>query len=394
MKPVSNICPTGVPTATYTYDTLAGAQRLASVTDPSGAVWGFVNASASGYTTMGFVNPGEASPWLTNSISSYGVEDRPSMDIVVSQSFANGQHYTYSFNTGPDDVDGARIPPLGGGTYVDANGNGGDVEYTFPSVIGTGPGDTCTHKPCLITGPSTIVYQMSAGPVWVTDPLGRVTFTKYWTDGPRVLLPYQQLVTDPGGVQTKMTWDLSVGNMIENRQISKTPGTPADLVKTATYNCTLATFRYCHQPLSVIDPKGYTSNFTYAPEHGGVLTAMKPASTSGAARPLELTTWTQRYAYITNGSTLVQAASPVWVIDTNTVCQTLAGSNPSPVCDTAAPQRVTTYEYGANGTANNLFVRGTVVTAGGFSRRSCSSYDDLGNRISQTSARAGLATCP
>jgi hypothetical protein len=394
VKPATNICPTGVPTATYTYDTLAGTQRLASVTDPSGSVWGFVNGTVVGGTSMGFVNPGEASPWLTNTLSSYPVEDRPSMDIVGSQTFADGQHYAYVFNTGPDDLNGSRIPPLAGGTYDDANGNEVNVEFDFPSVPGTGPGDQCTHFPCQPPEISTIIYQMTAGPARVTDALGRMTSTHYYSQGPRNLLPYPQLVIDPGGVQTQMTWDLQAGNMLENRQISKTPGTPADLVKTATYNCGLATFRYCSKPLSVTDAKGYTTNFTYDPAHGGVLTEMRPAPSSGAARPLKRTTWTQKYAYITNGSTLIAAASPVWVIATDTVCQTVAGSNPSPVCDAAAPQRVTTYEYGANGTANNLFVRGQVVTAGGTSRRTCFLYDDLGNRISQTSARAGLATCP
>jgi hypothetical protein len=55
---------------------------------------------------------------------------------------------------------------------------------------------------------------------------------------------------------------------------------------------------------------------------------------------------------------------------------------------------VTTYEYGADGTANNLRVRGKVVTADGVSLRTCYGYDWQGNKISETSPRAGLATCP
>lgn len=43
---------------------------------------------------------------------------------------------------------------------------------------------------------------------------------------------------------------------------------------------------------------------------------------------------------------------------------------------------------------NNLILRGTVVDAGGLSLRTCTSYDALGNKISETKPRAGLASCP
>src|SRR3546814_1901077 len=75
---------------------------------------------------------------------------------------------------------------------------------------------------------------------------------------------------------------------------------------------------------------------------------MKPAPTSGAARPLTVHTYVQKYAYIKNsGGSLVAASAPVWLPATMTECQTAAGSS-SPVCDSGAPQRLTTYQYGAN----------------------------------------------
>jgi hypothetical protein len=400
VKPSNNVCPAGVPAATYAYDSLAGVTRLSSATDPSGAVWSFVNGTASGATTMGFVNPGGSSPWLTNTLTALVDDDTFTKDIVGYQSFADGQHYTYIYSYAPSDANGSRIPPLAGGSYNDANGNQFDVEYSFPILIGTAPGDQCTHLPCPPPDTSSIAYQMTAGPTSVTDPLNRVTTTSYADPnaGPRVLLPYPQTVTDPGGITTKMTWDVSAGNMLEDRQIAKSGSGLADLVKAATYNCTSSTFRYCQKPVTVTDPMGHTTNYTYAPEHGGVLTEMKPAPsiTNGvqAPRPLKVTTWTQKYAYITNGSTLVAAATPVWVINTETVCQTVASTNPVPVCDSGAPQRVTTYQYGADGTANNLFVRGIAVTADGTTRRSCFTYDDQGNQISQTKPRGVSGICP
>jgi RHS repeat-associated protein len=55
---------------------------------------------------------------------------------------------------------------------------------------------------------------------------------------------------------------------------------------------------------------------------------------------------------------------------------------------------VTTYEYGSNGTANNLRVKGQVVSADGISLRTCFRYDDQGNKISETRPRAVLSSCP
>ncbi len=120
---------------------------------------------------------------------------------------------------------------------------------------------------------------------------------------------------------------------------------------------------------------------------------MQPSPSSGAARPLKLVTYTQKYAYVKNsGGTLSPAAAPAWLPDTETQCQTYAGSSTA-TCDTAAPITVTTYEYGANGAADNLLVRGKVVSSGGVSLRTCYGYDREGNRIWETSPRAGLGSC-
>jgi hypothetical protein len=121
---------------------------------------------------------------------------------------------------------------------------------------------------------------------------------------------------------------------------------------------------------------------------------MRPAPSAGAARPLKVYTYIQKYAWVKNSAgTLVQAAAPVWLPASETLCQTAANSS-TPVCDSSAQQMVTTFEYGADGSANSLRLRGKVVTSGGVSRRSCVSYDDVGNAISGTSARAALTSCP
>src|SRR3546814_18184753 len=60
-----------------------------------------------------------------------------------------------------------------------------------------------------------------------------------------------------------------------------------DLVKTYTYGpcASPGSKKTCGKPASITDPGGHTTNWTYAAAHGGVRTEMKPAPTSGAARP-------------------------------------------------------------------------------------------------------------
>jgi YD repeat-containing protein len=170
----------------------------------------------------------------------------------------------------------------------------------------------------------------------------------------------------------------------------------ADLVKQYGYgSCTgpIGSNQNCAKPVWIRDPKLNQTDFSYA-THGGMLSEMKPAPVAGASRPLRLFTYVQKYAYVKNsGGSLVQAATPIWMTNTETQCQTVAGSSTT-TCDPSGPQIVTTYEYGANGTANNLLVRGVAVTADGQTRRTCYGYDALGRRISETKPNAGLGACP
>ncbi|WP_329629953.1 hypothetical protein [Sphingomonas sp.] len=180
-------------------------------------------------------------------------------------------------------------------------------------------------------------------------------------------------------------------------RIAKPGSGLADLVETWGYGPCYSpgTLQNCGKPIWKKDAKGNQADYAYT-TFGAIQSEMLPAPSTGAARPLKLYTYVQKYAYIKNsGGSLVAAATQIWVPDTMTECQTVAGSgNSTPTCDAVAPQRVTSYEYGANGTANNLLVRGMVVTANGTSLRTCMSYDARGRKISTTAPRAGLAVCP
>lgn len=152
--------------------------------------------------------------------------------------------------------------------------------------------------------------------------------------------------------------------------------------------------RTCNKPTSETDARGAITNYTYDPAHGGLLTKMEPAPTAGSARPLTVRTYIQKYAHVKNaGGALVPETTPIWLPATETICQTTAGSS-TPVCDSGAQQATTAYEYGADGTADSLLLRGVAVTAGGVTLRTCYSYDSLGRKISETQPAANLATCP
>lgn len=233
---------------------------------------------------------------------------------------------------------------------------------------------------------------------YVQDPNGNET--QFGSDGASYtdgygVIDYARLHTLTKPELNVRTWTHdSRGNVSAVTDTPKPNSGLTSIILNAAYPPTCSNPITCNKPTSTTDAKGNETDFTYDPTHGGILSEMRPAPAAGAARPLKLTTWAQKTPYYKNSSgTLVASSTPIWEVSTVTECQTVAGSN-SPVCDSAAPKRVTTYEYGANGTANALWPHGIAVTADGTTRRTCYSYDALGNKISQTSPRAALASCP
>lgn len=166
-----------------------------------------------------------------------------------------------------------------------------------------------------------------------------------------------------------------------------------------TVTCPSSDPKIINKPCWTRDALNNQTDYTYDPAHGGILTEMKPAVTIGTpgstvtARPLTVTTWTQRYAWLKSASGgLDQSLDPVWMIATVTECQTSPGSS-TPVCSASA-QTVTTYEYGANGTRESPLVKGVAVTANGTTRRTCFGYDPFNRRISETKPNADPGVCP
>jgi hypothetical protein len=285
-----------------------------------------------------------------------------------------------------------------------------------------------SSDPTLLNDPDAPAPQDGHNEVSVTDPANKsnwLTFTKtspfsmtdannritsfryrggsYFSDTSNGATTHGSFLVEavyPEGNKYLAEYNGPYGSVSKQRMVGKPGPTLSDRVVTYGYNCTTGrTVAQCTKPIWVRDANSnasgtvYQTDYDYA-SHGGLLYEMKPAPAAGAARPLKLASWIQKYAYVKNSSgALVPASAPIWVITSETQCQTVAGSN-SPVCDGAAQQTVTAYQYGADGTANNLLVRGVAVTADGTTLRTCYGYDGVGNRISETKPRAGLAVCP
>jgi YD repeat-containing protein len=410
--PTNGLCPANA-LATATYGYVSGPARLASVTGPDGATAGFTYSGTGSTFTMGFLRPGETSPWLVNTVNLMPDEEAVVQEVVVGQSFADGQSYTYAFDQTPQA--GATPSAVAGGGYQDALGHTTRIAYDWPLLHGDNPYN-CTQLPCSMPAPDQFPhnYQLTPGPVEVIDALGHASHFDYCDPVPMqdlpsyevnrcVVIPLQSF-TDPEGALTELQYD-------GNRNITRVtrhprPGShlpdgsiPPNIVTAATYD--VAHPRSAAKPLTRTDARGNTTEYSYSPDHGGLLTETGPAPSTGAPRPQTRHDYAQRYAWVANGSGGYQHASstPIWVHTATSLCRTSAATgNPLAPCAAAGDEVRTAYDYGPDSGPNTLLLRGQTVTStdNGVTTilRTCYGYDALGRRISETQPGANLGSCP
>jgi RHS repeat-associated protein len=140
------------------------------------------------------------------------------------------------------------------------------------------------------TDPQTVVVSnLTVGrPSSITDPLSRQTAYQY--DG------YGRItrVTRPEGDYVQTSYD-SRGNVTTTRAVAKPGSGLADMVTTYAYPSTCANPLTCNRPVSVTDTRGFTTDFTYDADHGGLLTVTAPAPSGSGDRPQT------RYSYTLTG---------------------------------------------------------------------------------------------
>ncbi|WP_332803881.1 hypothetical protein [Sphingomonas sp. RT2P30] len=283
--PSNHACPSNAPgTATYTYSGV----NLASVTDAGGATSQFIYGTSGSYASMAFVKPGQSSPWLTNLTMPLPDGTGGNYDAVMSQSFADGQSYTYTY----------RLPPplsntttVAGGQYTNALGATVTVGFGFP-LMPRPTGNQCPHLPCppRTIDNSGLLYQQTSGPTAITDSLSRTTKMNYCDPGVTTgcIVSELQYVIDPAGIKTVPTYD-DWHNVIQVRQIAITGSGLPDIVTSATYDCTYR--KNCAKPVTKTDANGNVTTYSYDATHGGILTETAPADVNGVQR-------VKRYAYV------------------------------------------------------------------------------------------------
>ncbi|MEA3037162.1 MAG: hypothetical protein QOH04_2939, partial [Sphingomonadales bacterium] len=315
-KPADNACPANaLATASYAYDAGGG---LAGATDAAGRVWGIVSQPGS----IGFVKPGFSTPWLTNSFHLRSNDDDLIEEITDHQAYADGTSYTYDWDETPF-VPG-HISSIAGGAFTDAQNRTTQVRFAFPTkpFVSTGSGHGYVAGEGMYDPASPIVYQVTPGPVTVTDPLNRVTTYDYCDPFAAQNLPPGELdrcvvtpmpvsTTDPDGIQTLLTTDYATRNLLRTEQVPR-PGSPAGLphvIRQASYDCRPATIRSCSKPLTVTDPRLGVTTYAYSPDHGGMLSETRPAvpvrqAGGGVADVQPQTRYddVQRYAWLSDGA--------------------------------------------------------------------------------------------
>lgn len=147
----------------------------------------------------------------------------------------------------------------------------------------------------------------------------------------------------------------------------------------------------CNKPLTIADGNNNLTSFTYDQTHGGVLTETRPANSDNVQAVIRHA-YVQRTAWVKNASGGYSAQPAIWLASEDRTCRTTATVNDA-CTGGAADEVVTTYDYGPDSGPNTLLLRGMAVTADGVTLRTCYAYDEQGNRISETSPRAGLASC-
>ena len=413
--PASHACPASPPaSASYAYATLGGERRLVTASDAGGGQWAYSYAPVANGLTMAFTRAGETAPWLTNTIWV-----RPNMDstdeVVTHQAFADGTAYSYFYDTSPQ-VEG-EIPQIAGGYFIDPAGNRTTVAYAFPPRPSSlnpprapsSGGEPGGYPP---VNYADVIYQITPGPVSITDPLGRVTRYDYcdptaaqslpsWERNRCLVAPMPVSFTEPDGRRTDLHWDMQTRNPLRQTRHPLSGSGLSDIVTSATYNCAPTAMAVCAKPVTTTDARGNVTEYFYDLAHGGLIRVRGPEPTSGAPRPETRHSYAQRHAWLSNGAGgYAQASPPIWVRTATSTCLTSAATgDPAAPCQAGPLDEVrTVYDYGPDSGPNTLLLRGQAVTAESqgslVTHRTCYGYDARGRRISETQPNANLGSCP
>lgn len=278
------------------------------------------------------------------------------------------------------------------GSYV---GPTGSYSYTFWQDIQEGDwcpcsGSTNTVRNNSQTGNFFVISDINSPyPDGYYDELDRATEVR-WMRGKVV----KEFKYDGLGGYSGLDYEADFrGNIKKQMRVSS--AAPPLTIFTKVFPTECLNPKTCNKPISVADAKGNLTSYSYSGEHGGVLSETGPAV--DGVSPVKRYVYGQRYAWIKNSpGAFVHAGDPIWVLVAEKTCRTTSTNVAADNCaGGSSDETIVNYEYGPDtGLAgNNLLLRGKAVTADGVTLRTCYGYDEAGNKIWETSPRAGLANC-
>jgi hypothetical protein len=292
----------------------------------------------------------------------------------VTRTISYDQDYQYIY-TGDD----GRMPEGGDYHWVSAVKIGSKIwDYNFDKGNSTGPQTyyrTNTVKDPLEKVQTVYVESQASQILSDTNQLSKkTTYTYYGDKVKRVIPPEATLGSDgkPNGGYTQYEYDAR-GNVTEVRQVAKAGSGLADIVTTASYDATCANPKTCNKPNWVKDARLGQTDFTYAPEHGGLLTVTGPAGANNV-RPQTRNTYEQFTPKIKDASGALVNSTPVWRLRRTETCASSTNS-----CASTADESVTLYEYNHN----NLLLTAKTAKAGdaSVSLTTAYGYDAFGNTV-------------
>jgi hypothetical protein len=183
------------------------------------------------------------------------------------------------------------------------------------------------------------------------------------------------------------------GNLQSRRQVVSGQSINVGPLYQASFPTSCAHPTSCNKPTWIQDPNINQTDYTYDPVHGGVVTETLPPDSNGI-RPQKRYTYVQRTPWLKNSSNGYSPGSPIWKLNSVSYCRTGNAAASGVGCAVPNDEVLTTYDYGPDSGPNNLLLRGTVMAADGATHRTCYANDAYGNKISETSANAGLTSCP
>jgi RHS repeat-associated protein len=352
------------------------ASNTLSQSDYTGSAWLTLSSAVGINNAVEYCSPTAtcslANAWPTISLSTTASTDpvgRTTTYTITSGKLTGIKPAGASSDTVTIGYSGSKVLSVakGGGTWSYAYPLGTQTTVTDPNTqVRTVNYDSSARITSVVAGGQTTLFSYyGAG-----DP-----------NGPEGAL---KQVTAPEGNYTVYTYDARGNRTSETR--TRKPGStilPVSYTTSAVYPATCSNAKTCNKPTSTTDGRGYTTDYTWSPTHGGLTQIVLPAPTGATpygtgARPTVDITYSTIYARYLTGSGTWSNSPAIYLPAASTTCATAA------TCGGTANERATAITYPSSSTPNNALPTSITLRNGDSSivETTAVTYDGIGNVVS------------